>query len=286
MQTTARRPIGTRPRWTPTTIDAWLPPKRHTVGMPFEINLHIHDHLTGQDGDSLPGFPIWVEGERGDFELTTDQKAEALAAVLWFLDKVSGKLTLTAAGYLKPVDVEALSQVLPEVARWYGKRNREDTTRPVADFRQAMKDFGLIRKVKGQLVLTPAGRFFCDDPEGLWVFLGKKITPGSGTFEHDFVMLALINTLAGHRWQHAVVCDQLTAMGWRHESGLPVQPSDLWPHERQIRVIIDNMIPADVSWMHFDDTPMPIQARAFAFQALTSDRQGVRTSYESHPGAG
>jgi len=243
--------------------------------MAFRIDLHSHNPVTGVDGTSLPGFPIWIDNDPDDFALTVGEKRDALAGVLWFLDRAKDGLDLTAAGYLRPADVEAMAAVLPEVGRWLGKRNREDLTPPVAEFRQAMRDFGLIRKLKGRLVLTPAGRYFRDDPDALWQILVEKITPEPGTFGHDFVMLVLIHTLAGSRWDNVTVCDQLTGMGWGHTTtGQPVQPQDLWPYKGQIDAVLDNMIPPDVSWRH-QNVVMPMAARAFAYQALVTDRASV-----------
>lgn len=243
--------------------------------MAFRINLHSHNLATGSDGPSLPGFPIWIDNNPEDFALTVSDKRDALAGVLWFLSHAKEGLNLTAAGYLKPADVEALAAVLPEAGRWLGKRNREDLTPPVAEFRQAMHGFGLIRKSKGRLVLTPAGRYFRDDPDALWQVLVEKITPEPGTFAHDFVMLVLIHTLDGHRWDIATVCDQLTGMGWSHsKTGLPVQPQDLWFCKSQVDAVLDNMIPPGLSWWHHD-VAMPIAARAFAYEALVADRASV-----------
>lgn len=50
---------------------------------------------------------------------------DSLRAYRWFLDRANGDgIELTSAGYLKPADVEAASQVVPAMGQWYGKNNR------------------------------------------------------------------------------------------------------------------------------------------------------------------
>lgn len=48
--------------------------------------------------------------------LSVEDKRTALRGVSWFLDHAAGGgLPLTAAGYLKPADVESASRVVPEM---------------------------------------------------------------------------------------------------------------------------------------------------------------------------
>ena len=61
------------------------------------------------------------------------------------------------AGYLKPTDVEAASEVVPAVAASFGKNNREAHSGPLLHFRLALQSVGLLRKSKGALLLTRAG---------------------------------------------------------------------------------------------------------------------------------
>ena len=62
-----------------------------------------------------------------------------------------------AAGYLKPADVLAASDVVPAMGGWIGPRNREANCAPVLRFRESLQSVGLLRKHKGTLVLTRAG---------------------------------------------------------------------------------------------------------------------------------
>jgi len=242
------------------------------VGMPFMLALNHYTDGRKDTADPIPGFPVWIDEEPEFFEITETDKQQALAGVSWFLDHARDGLTLTNAGYLKPVDVEALAAVLPDANRWIGKRNREDHTPPVSDFRQAMRDFGLVRKLKGQLVLTPAGRRLREHPEELWDWLAKAILFKRGTFTRDVLLLCMIHIFTGRHRDLDLMAKQLTAMGWAVGNGEAIEPSDLRGHTLMADALIDNMIPTDQSWYHYDwATCRP--ARTFAREALAAGRQ-------------
>lgn len=44
-------------------------------------------------------------------------------AAEWFLDRATDGIPLTAAGYLKPIDVETASKVVPAVGDWIARRS-------------------------------------------------------------------------------------------------------------------------------------------------------------------
>ena len=75
---------------------------------------------------------------------------------------------LTQAGYLPPASVEQLAGVLHLEDEWIGKLNREVQTYPVLEFRESVMRVGLLRKSKGSLLLTRAGRELRDEPVKLW----------------------------------------------------------------------------------------------------------------------
>jgi len=102
-------------------------------------------------------------------------------------------LALTSAGYLKPVDVQAAAEVLPETATWIGKNTREGQTAPVLWFREGLQRMGLLRKYRGRLLLTKAGAKARRDPEVLWRHLAQRLLPGS---EDSFAAEATLLTLA------------------------------------------------------------------------------------------
>src|SRR5690606_37032561 len=96
----------------------------------------------------------------------------------WLLDRAVGGLPLTAAGYLRPADVEAASAVVPAVGDWIGKKNREDLTLPLLNHRESMQAMKLLRKFKGSLKLTRLAARAQRDTEELWDHLVAYLTPG------------------------------------------------------------------------------------------------------------
>ena len=59
----------------------------------------------------------------------------AFRAFTWFLDRAGGEISLTPAGYLRPVDVAAAARVVPTMGGWIGKARRESESTPVLHFR-------------------------------------------------------------------------------------------------------------------------------------------------------
>jgi hypothetical protein len=87
----------------------------------------------------------------------------------WLLDHVGESgIRLTQAGYLPSASVEQLAGVLHLEDEWIGKLNREVQTYPVLEFRESVMRVGLLRKSKGSLLLTRAGRELRDEPVKLW----------------------------------------------------------------------------------------------------------------------
>jgi len=159
---------------------------------------------------------------------TTEQRKQALRPLLWFLDRVGDEgLTLTAAGYLKPVDVTATAEVLPDAATWIGTMNREVQTAPVLWFREALQHLGLVRKVKGRLLLTRAAAAARRDADALWAHLVARLVPGdpsSVQAQATLLVLAEAATAPGRPLAFDAVAQALTELDWRQGSG----PVTVW----------------------------------------------------------
>ncbi len=86
--------------------------------------------------------------------------AEAMTAPYRWLARRIGPdgLALTAAGWLPPAVVHEAMTELGWARHWIGKANREDQTLPVLLLRESAQQLGLIRKIKGRLVLTSAAK--------------------------------------------------------------------------------------------------------------------------------
>jgi hypothetical protein len=104
--------------------------------------------------------------------------AEAMIApYLWLTRRIGHDgLSLTAAGWLPPAVVHEAMTELGWTRDWIGKANREDQTLPVLRLRESAQHLGLIRKIKGRIVLTSATKRVLDDPMQLWLFLARAIS--------------------------------------------------------------------------------------------------------------
>ena len=73
----------------------------------------------------------------------------------WLLNRVGEQgIRLTAAGYLPPKVVTAAMDELGWRAKWIGSSTREDTTAPILELRETAQQLKLLRKYRGQLLLT------------------------------------------------------------------------------------------------------------------------------------
>ncbi len=95
-------------------------------------------------------------------------EAGVVESYRWLLARVRDGVRLTQAGYLPPALVAETMQQLGWVDDWISKHNREDQTLPVLDLRDSAQRLGLLRKHRGTLLPTVAGRRVTDDPAGLW----------------------------------------------------------------------------------------------------------------------
>ncbi|MFC5379333.1 plasmid pRiA4b ORF-3 family protein [Aquipuribacter nitratireducens] len=87
------------------------------------------------------------------------RRAVRLERYQWLLDRVGDTgLPLTAAGYLKPVDVRAAFDAWGLETEWIGAGNREDLTWPVAEVREGAMALGLLRRYKGRLLCSRLGK--------------------------------------------------------------------------------------------------------------------------------
>ncbi|ACZ30631.1 plasmid pRiA4b ORF-3 family protein [Xylanimonas cellulosilytica DSM 15894] len=161
-----------------------------------------------------------------------EELAAALRSHLWLLDRAAdGGIPLTAAGYLKPADVEALSALLPTMAGWIGKANREDLTWPVAEFREHMvKRLGLLRKHTGRLLLTRAGAAARGRPRALLAHLASRLRPTdarSFADDTDLLVLAYAATGVGTQLPWAAIGAHLGEIGYQMSDGSPVDRASL-----------------------------------------------------------
>lgn len=141
-----------------------------------------------------------------------------VAPYAWLLDHAGAQgVQLTQAGYLKPASVEAAADVLGLRGTWVGKLNREDQTMPVRVLRETAQRMRLLRRYRGRLMATPAGRTAAADPVALWTHLAERMPvdeePGFG-HSHGGLLL-LLAVAGGEADVLARVGRALAALGWR-----------------------------------------------------------------------
>lgn len=219
-------------------------------------------HTAGGDDLAARALMLAESGSRPDAE----DVASALGAVMWFLDRASGGgIELTASGYLKPADVEAASAVVPVVAGWIGKKNRESHTLPLLDFRETLRDLGLLRKYKGRLLLTRLGASVRGNPEKAWDVLAERLVPAEG-FNRDATLLVLLHaaTSAGKRLPLDAIAASLGELGWRLKDGQAIPGHVLY--RLPVLDVLDNVGPvgADLT----TSRPISPAAAALARAAL------------------
>lgn len=160
---------------------------------------------------------------------------EELPAVLeafgWFLRRAEDRgIDLTSAGYLRPADVVAASQVVPTMATWIGTKNREGHAAPLLDFRRSLQTLGLLRKHQGRLLLTRAGAECVHDPRRLWDHLAARLVPAGEGFDAEatLLLLAYAASSAGAQLPVARIEVALDQLDWPARSGHAGRGSEVY----------------------------------------------------------
>ena len=149
----------------------------------------------------------------------------------WLLQRVGSRgLPLTAAGYLKPVDVSAAFAELELGDEWIGTGNREVHSRPVLLLRESAQKLGLLRKSNGRLLQTKAGSSVAADPLALLDWIASRLPLGKSPVERD-AGLALLTAICAlgpqdgtgpGRSTDQLVAEVLSGLGWRDRDGQPI----------------------------------------------------------------
>lgn len=197
--------------------------------------------------------------------------AEALVAYRHLLEQANGDgLTLTAAGYLKPADVQALAAVMSTMRGWIHKMAREIDAHPVLHFREYVKSIGLLRKYKGSLRLTRLGRVAANDPNALWERLAYTLAPDERSFHADATVVVLVHmaTTEG-RIDVGTVAHTLTALGWSHRDGTPVSQGEVYEVWNQLWDVLGNI--GEIEKNHRSDRMLSHAARVMVHEALFTE---------------
>lgn len=155
-------------------------------------------------------------------ETVTDEE-EALRAVTWFLEQADadGGIPLTGAGYLRPTVVEAASEIVPGMADWIGKNNREVQSAPLLSFRESLQQAKILRKYKGALLPTRRARTLFRAGQVHDLVL-ESLVPAPGGFDRPATALLLLHiatTEPGQRLATDEIAETLTQLGWHVDRG-------------------------------------------------------------------
>lgn len=194
--------------------------------------------------------------------------ADALVAYRYVLERAEGDgLPLTAAGYLKPADVQAFAAVMPSMRNWIHKISREIDVHPVRFFRDYMKSIGLLRNYKGSVRITRLGRLAMNNPSTLWNHLAATLVPDEQSFYADATVVVLVHmaTTEG-RIDVKAAAQTLTTLGWLHRDGSPVEQGEVYEVWNELWGVLGN-IGDSVSAYHSDRKMSPA-AKVLVHDAL------------------
>ncbi len=187
---------------------------------PDRLASGLRDVVERLDQDGVVRAAAWLSsGALDDVVLEVETAATLTSAWRALLDVVDDGISLTGAGYLRPADVVRLVDRLPFTHAPWGKGNREEHVRQVRELRETGTRLGLVRKSKGKLTVTAAGRKLADDPVALAHHVIARLPGGRGQAEEDTGWLVILAAAGGSESPYAHVADVLSGIGWRHGDG-------------------------------------------------------------------
>jgi hypothetical protein len=150
--------------------------------------------------------------------------ARMVAPYAWLVDRVGPGIMLTGAGYLPPVHVAAAVTELGLAAEWPGAGNRESQTPPVLDLRESATRMGLLRKHRGQLLVTSRGQALAADPLALWWHLAERMplrSADAGERQAGLLLLVAVATRSADDLNETVA-RFMRDIGWASSDGTPL----------------------------------------------------------------
>ena len=227
-------------------------------------------------------------------EIDSQAAASMVAPYTWLLNRVGDAgIKLSTAGYLPPaVVVAAMAEA--QLADCYGKHNREEHTASVFKLRESAMRLRLVRKLRGTLILTPAGRDLRGDSEQLWWHLATHLNDRAADVELDASGLLLLAVAAGepitHNEHRDFVTPYMVQLGWRSaEDGEPIDEWSVFRATLNTLGLLERIraVP-EVRYKQTAQRP-PASGMAFARAALQHLRDDVvdmrRSEPELPPGA-
>lgn len=142
---------------------------------------------------------------------------------------VGGGIRLTQSGYLPPAVVRQIAAVLPAMRDWIFDVEREVNAQPVLAFREHLTAVGLLRKAKGQLVVTATGARGLRDSSALWEHLAARLIPTRRDFDGMAWALVMLHmaSLPSRQADVSRIAETLTALGWKQQGGGAIAARDV-----------------------------------------------------------
>jgi hypothetical protein len=156
-------------------------------------------------------------------QIDTGTAARMVRPYRWLLDRAGdGGLRLTEAGHLPPAEVTAAAHELKVPAP--GGRPRENQVPRVRQLRESAQAMGLLRRERGQLLVTTRGAELRLRPDGLWWHLAESMPLRSAAaceVQPGLILLVCVaarctDTLSG------TIARMLSAIGWMNSDGGPL----------------------------------------------------------------
>jgi hypothetical protein len=190
------------------------------------------------------------------------------------LDRVGENgISLTTAGFLPPAVVVELMTELDPNQNWIGENNRESHTRPLLELRNAATSLGLLRKLKGRLVLTSRGTALRTDSRGLWEHIAARIPVEQTEHDRAAAALGLLLIAAGitEPRQFDRELDMLLSIaGWDFHSGGRYGNSGAFTHAHATRHLLRWAGTGELHTRTHRINPLALpRARALATASLT-----------------
>jgi hypothetical protein len=175
----------------------------------------------------------------------------------WLLKRVGDDgVRLTQAGYLPPALVTEAMAALGWQDDWIGRHNREDLTLPILELRESAQRFGLLRKNRGRLLVTKAGRSLVEDPQLLWWHLAARLPDARSEPERQAGALYLLTVAAGRVPDNTLLAEGMSILGWVDGARMPLSPSAAFGAARDTWAAFDRLglLPRRSRW---DEPELP-----------------------------
>ncbi len=160
-------------------------------------------------------------------QIDTETAARMVRPYTWLLNRAGDAgIKLTEAGHLPPAEVEATLRELNVAPDGPGRR--ENQVPPVLQLRESAQAMGVLRKQRGQLVLTACGAELRRCPTALWWHLAERMplrSAASCEVQPGLILLVCVAAWCTGTLD-VTIARMLSALGWVNSDGSPLTGTD------------------------------------------------------------